>query len=89
MDISKQLLLQYDFRAAIPLVQVIHDYYNPSMTEAEISRKARNAEFPFPVYRADTKNKKSAWYVNLVSLAEWLNKKQQEAKQDFINMHSP
>lgn len=88
MNTAKLLLLQYDFKTAIPLTQAVKDYFNSTLTDKEILRKANNGEFPFPVYKADPTNKKSGWFVNLESLANWLDKKAEQAKMDYHNMQS-
>lgn len=64
------------------------DYFNSKLSEREISRKAHHGEFPFPVYKADPTNKKSNWFVSLESLANWLDKKAEQAKMDYHNMQS-
>lgn len=87
MNTAKLLLLQYDFKSAIPLVQAVRDYFNGELSDREILRKANNGEFPFPVYKADPANKKSAWFVNLESLASWLDNRAKQAQIDYQNMH--
>lgn len=85
---AKFLLLQYDFKTAIPLEKAVKDYFNSELSEREISRKAHNGEFPFPVYKADPSNRKSGWFVSLESLANWLDKKSKQAEIDYKNMQS-
>lgn len=86
MNTAKQLLLQYDFKTAIPLIQAVRDYYNSTMKDKQIFELASQAKFPFPVYKADPKNKKSEWFVNLEDLASWLDKRKLEAQKDWQNM---
>lgn len=86
MNTAKQLLLQYDFKTAIPLTQAVKDYYNPSMSVKQIHKLASQAKFPFPVYKADPKNQKSGWFVNLEGLAQWLDKRKLDAQKDWQNM---
>lgn len=88
MNTAKLLFVQYDFKTAIPLTQAVKDYFNSELSDREILRKANHGEFPFPVYRADPKNKKSNWFVNLESLANWLDKKAKQAEIDYQNMQS-
>lgn len=87
MNTAKLLMLQYDFKSAIPLTQAVKDYFNAELSEREIVRKANKGEFPFPVYKSDPTNRKSGWFVNLESLASWLGNKAKQAQKDYQNIH--
>lgn len=88
MDTVKLLMLQYDFKTAIPLSQAVRDYVCPDIDDTQINRRANAGEFPFPCYKADPNNKKSGWFVNLTSLANWLDSRRIEAEKDYLAMNS-
>ncbi len=82
INTAKALLMQYDFKTAIPLGQAVRDYLNPEVDDAQANRNANEGKIPFPCYKADPSNKKSAWFVNIESLAKWLDNRRQEAEKD-------
>lgn len=88
MHTAKMLMLQYDFKTAVPLIQVVRDYYNSTLTEREIKTQAKAGKFPFACYQAENKkNSQTDWFVTIESLAEWIDKKKQEATKDYLALH--
>lgn len=87
IETAKALMLQYDFRTAIPLAQAVRDYINPTIKDEQVNKSANAGEYPFPCYKADPNNKKSAWFVSVESLAKWLDSRKIEAEKDHLAMH--
>ena len=73
------LLLAEFGQADIPLEQVAAEYLNLAPDKAR--REAAMARLPFPAYRAGSQ--KSPWMVRVTDLAEWLDKKRDEAEKEW------
>ncbi|EML0364315.1 pyocin activator PrtN family protein [Providencia rettgeri] len=69
----------------IPLAIVAEKYLN--LTPAYADKKAALGELPFLTYR-DENSQKSPRMVHISDLAEWIDKRRNEAKKEFDKIHS-
>ena len=77
---KRALLLMLEFEAAdIPLERVAPKYLN--ISERQWKLAASTQSLPFPVFRAGSQ--KSPWLVNVFPLAEYLDKREAEARKDW------
>lgn len=77
---KRALLLMIEFEAAdIPLEKVAPKYLN--MSERQWKLAASLQDLPFPVFRAGSQ--KSPWLVNVLCLAEYLDKREADARSDW------
>ncbi|MBG2915792.1 pyocin activator PrtN family protein [Proteus terrae] len=72
------LMAEYE-TSQIPLSVVAEKFL--SISSAHADKKANLGELPFPTYR---ENQKSGRLVHIVDLAEWIDKKRDVAKKEFI-----
>ncbi|MDI1301996.1 MAG: pyocin activator PrtN family protein [bacterium] len=77
---KRALLLMIEFEAAdIQLEKVAPKYLN--MSERQWKLAARQQALPFPVFRVGSQ--KSPWLVNVLRLAEHVDKIEAEARADW------
>lgn len=82
MNTAFYLMAEYE-TSEIPLELVARKFL--SITDkTKIARKARDQQFPFPVYRGGTQ--KSDWLVSITELAKWLDKIKTEANEQHAAM---
>lgn len=82
IDISTMLFLRYK-NPVVPLLTVIDDYM-PHMKITTANKKARACQLPFPAFQTGG----GPYFVNVADVAKWLEAAREEAKQDWMNMHS-
>lgn len=85
IDTSFMLLMRYK-APVVELEQIRTDYLSHLTTDAA-RRRATAQSLPFACFRADKSNK-SPWMVNIIDLANWLDKAQAEAKKDWSRMNA-
>ncbi|WP_053979425.1 pyocin activator PrtN family protein [Marinagarivorans algicola] len=79
MKTTFMLMLEFE-TTDIPLKDVAKKYFG--LTEVTMGDWARHRKFPFPVFRGG--NQKSQWLVSVTDLAEFLDAKKQEAREQFL-----
>jgi hypothetical protein len=75
------LMAQYNGRAIIPLDDVCRDYFSHLKPE-KLVRKVMRGHIPLPIVHIE-RSQKSARGVHLQDLADYLDKRRQEAKKEF------
>lgn len=75
------LMAQYNGRAIIPLADVCRDYFS-HLTPEKLMRKVMSGQIPLPIVQIE-RSQKSARGVHLQDLADYLDKRRQEAKKEF------
>ncbi|EML7933163.1 pyocin activator PrtN family protein [Providencia rettgeri] len=79
-------LLMAEFETSqIPLDIVAEKFLK--LTPGYADKKATLGELPFPTYK-DDKSQKSPRMVHISDLAEWIDKRRNEAKKEFNAIHS-
>lgn len=75
------LMAFYDGRPVIPVAEVCADFFAP-LTLDKFMRKVGSGEIPLPIIRME-RSQKGAKGVHLVDLAEFIDARRQEAKQEL------
>jgi len=78
------LMAEYN-SAVVQLDHVATKYLGIRPEKARM--KAARSELPFPAFRVGTQ--KSPWLVNIIDLAEWLDKEREEATKEWQIRQSP
>ena len=81
MNTHMALLLAKDGRTTLPLEEVGAEFLGIS-DKRILSQKARHGELPIPAFRLE-KKQKAPWLVSTKDLAELIDKKRNEAMQDW------
>jgi hypothetical protein len=81
------LMAQYNGKAIIPLADVCRDYFS-HLTPTIMLRKIGAGEIALPVVRIDVKSQKSVKGIHLQDLADYLDKRRQEAIREFVALNS-
>lgn len=69
----------------IPLSEVAPKYFGIDSRKA--IEKARSQSLPVPVYRGGSQ--KSQWLVSVQDLAQYLDRKREEAREDWRRINNP
>lgn len=80
LNTSMMLALHYK-RPIITLEEAVRDWL-PHLNPTTANRRAKSQTLPFPTFRAE-KSKQSPYLVNVESIAQWLDEKQQEATHEW------
>ncbi|HZS63498.1 MAG TPA: pyocin activator PrtN family protein [Xanthobacteraceae bacterium] len=75
------LMAQYNGKAIIPLADVCRDYFS-HLTAEKLVRKVMTGQIPLPIVHIE-RSQKSAKGVHLQDLADYLDKRRQEAMKEF------
>jgi hypothetical protein len=75
------LMAQYNGKAIIPLADVCRDYF-AHLTPEKLVRKVMAGQIPLPIVHIE-RSQKSARGVHLQDLADYLDKRRQEARKEF------
>lgn len=73
MNTQFLLLARYDAAPVIPLEIVCRDFFQ-HLTPAKLAHKINQGEIPLPLFRADAQSQKSARFVALTDLADWIDR---------------
>ncbi|UWQ60464.1 pyocin activator PrtN family protein [Leisingera caerulea] len=79
-------MAQYNGRAVIPADVVVQDYFQ-HLTLPKFLRKVNEGQIALPLFSIEA-SQKSAKGVHLQDLAEYLDRRREEAQRAFRQMHS-
>lgn len=85
MNTSFLLMAQYNGKAVIPADEVCRDYF-PHLDTRKFLRKIAEGQLPLPLVKIES-SQKSAKGVHLHDLAEYLDRRREEAARDFAKMY--
>ncbi|CUI01133.1 MULTISPECIES: pyocin activator PrtN family protein [Leisingera] len=86
MNTAFLLMAQYNGRAVIPADVVVQDYFQ-HLTLPKFLRKVNEGQIALPLVSIEA-SQKSAKGVHLQDLAEYLDRRREEAQRAFRQMHS-
>lgn len=79
------MLLTLQYQAPVVKLEDIIDDYLSHLSLPVAKKMAKEQQLPFPVFRADASNK-APWLVSIIDLANFIDKQQSLARQDYIAM---
>lgn len=85
MNTAFLLMAQYNGRAVIPADVVVQDYFQ-HLTLPKFLRKVNEGQIALPLVSIEA-SQKSAKGVHLQDLADYLDKRREEAKRAFKQLH--
>ncbi len=85
IDTTTMLFLRYK-KPIVALNTIIADYL-PHLNEKSARRQANTCSLPFPAFRTSNSTQ-AEYFVNISDLAMWLEKEQEQARQDWQAMNS-
>jgi hypothetical protein len=81
------LQVQYNGRAAVPLEQIVADYF-PHLSVRKFLRKALGGQIRLPILRIEA-SQKSQKYVHLADLARYLDERRAAAVKECGQLCGP
>lgn len=85
MNTAFLLMAKYDATPIIPVDKVCKDFF-PHLTTVKFLRKVSDGSLALPLVRIEA-SQKSAKGVHLQDLADYLDKRREEAAREFQRMH--
>lgn len=86
MTTMQMLVMQYGFKALIPLETVAKDYLS-NISTTELHRKAKNQQLGFACVNTGS-DKRPKYLVPVENLASWIDSLKTEAVLDHQAMHA-